>query len=302
MKKSPVTVIMLTLNEEFNLSGAIKSIKDWVEEIFIVDSCSSDGTVDIALEHGVSIVQQTFTHFGDQWNWAIERLPLKTPWVFKLDADERVSAELKEEIEAVVSNEPEENAFVIPVRLWFMGKRMHPKIHAVRLWRRDKARFSHVIVNEHLIVDDTIGRLKNCIEHLDSPNLHRWYEKQNRYTTMEAIMRVKGDALAARPRLFGSPLEWRMMLKKLFYRVPFRYQMQWLHEAFVRGAIWDGAVGRAWIHLRIEIMRSIELKMREMRTTGVVPEIPKAPQGNYDSRVLASPLQKIVSKLAENAP
>ncbi len=301
MKKSPVTVIMLTLNEEFNLSGAIKSIKDWVEDIFIVDSCSTDRTVDIALEHGVSIVQRTFTHFGDQWNWAIERLPIKTPWVLKLDADERVSAELKKEIEAVVSNEPEENAFVIPVRLWFMGKRMHPKIHAVRLWRRHKARYSHVIVNEHLIVDDMVGRLKNCIEHLDSPNLHRWYEKQNRYTTMEAIMRVRGDAPAAEPRLFGSSLERRMMLKNIFYRVPFRYQMQWLHEAFFRGAIWDGAAGRRWIRLRVEVMRAIELKMREMRTTGVVPEIPKASRGNYDSRILASPLQKIVSKSAENA-
>lgn len=93
-----------------------------------------------------------------------------------------------------------------------------------------------------------------------------------------------------------------MLLKKIFYRVPFRYQMQWLHEAFVRGAIWDGAAGRAWIHLRVEVMRTIELKEREMRTTGVVPEIPTVPRGKYDSRVLASPLQKIVSKSAESIP
>ena len=113
-------------------------------------------------------------------------------------------------------------------------------------------------------------------------------------------MRVRGDALAAEPRLFGSPLERRMMLKKIFYSMPFRYQVQWLYEAFIRGAIVDGAVGRFWIRRRIEVMKSIERKVREMRATGVVPDILEAPQGNYDSRVLASSLQKMVSNAAES--
>ena len=99
MCKLPITVIMLTLNEEYNLLGAIESIKDWAEDIFIVDSCSTDRTVDIALEHGVQIVQQPFTNFGDQWNFALERLPIKTSWTFKLDPDERLSTNLIDEIQ-----------------------------------------------------------------------------------------------------------------------------------------------------------------------------------------------------------
>ncbi len=302
MAKLPLTVIMLTMNEEFHLPGAIENVRDWAEDIFIVDSCSTDRTVDIALENGVGIVQRPFTNFGDQWNLALEKLPIKTPWTFKLDPDERLTPELKDEIRELLKSEPECSGYSMDRRLWFMGKPRQVLVPVLRLWRTGKCRFSDVIVNEHPLIDGPVGKLKGILEHYDSPDLHHWWDKQNRYTTMEAIMRVKGDALAARPRLFGSPLERRMLLKKIFYRVPFRYQMQWLHEAFVRGAIWDGAVGRAWIHLRIEVMRAIEFKMREMRTTGVVPEIPKAPRGNYDSRVLASPLQKIVSKSAENAP
>jgi hypothetical protein len=242
----------------------------------------------------VHVVQRQFTNYGEQWNWAIDRLPIKTPWVLKLDADERLSPELKREIELVLSNGSLESAFVIPVRLWFSGKRLHPCVRPVRLWRNGKARFSDVAVNEHLLVNGTTGGLHSCIEHKDSPDLHCWYDKQNRYTTMEAIMRVRGDALTVSPRLLGSALERRMWLKKIFWRIPFRYQVQWFYEAVVRGAIWDGSVGRDWIHLRIECMRAIELKVKEMKSTGRVPQMPKGRSGSYDPRVLESPLQKLV--------
>ena len=294
MEKLPLTVIILTLNEEFNLPGAIESVKEWAEEIFVVDSCSSDHTVDTALEHGVGIVQRPFTNYGDQWNWALDNLPIKTEWVLKLDADERVSNELRDEIRASLLTDPEEAAFVVSVRLWFMGKPMHPKVNVVRLWRNTKARFSDVIVNEHLIVDGETGRLRHCIEHHDSVDLHHWWDKQNRYTTMEAIMRVRGDALATTPKFFGSALERRMFLKKIFFNIPFHLQLQWLYEVIVRGAIRDGLLGLRWARLRIEVSRAVELKIKEMETTGRAPELPRARRGDYDPRISESRLQKLV--------
>ncbi|HVP79580.1 MAG TPA: glycosyltransferase family 2 protein [Thermodesulfobacteriota bacterium] len=292
----PVTVIILTLNEEENLPKAIESVQSWVDGgVFVVDSCSVDRTVDVALDHGVGIVQRPFTNYGDQWNWALERLPVKTPWVLKLDADEKVSAELREEMKGLLYSDPLENAFIIPIRLWFMGKRMHPKIYAARLWRKGKARFSQVLVNEHLLVAGATGHLRSGIDHMDTPNLHRWYEKQNRYSTMEAIMRVKGDPLAAKPSLFGTTLERRMFFKKIFYRIPFRYQLKWLDEAFRRRALLDGKIGLDYIRLRIEHYRATELKVKEMRLTGKIPELPKAPVGSFDPRVLSSALQRSVS-------
>ena len=286
MKKTPLTVVLLTLNEEFNLPGALENIKDWAEEIFIVDSCSTDRTVDIALEHGATIVQRPFTNCGDQWNFALSALPINSPWTFKLDPDERLTLGLKEEIRLLLEGEPKSCGYSMNRRLWFMGKPLHVLAPVLRLWRTGKCRFSDVIVNEHPLIDGSVGELKEILEHYDSRDLYQWMEKQNRYTTMEAIMRVRGDSLAANPRLLGSALERRMWLKKWFWSIPLRYQVQWFYEAFVRGAVWDGVVGRHWIHFRVECMRLIEAKAEEMKITGRVPQIPKGLSGSFDPRVL----------------
>ena len=292
MNPLPITVIMLTLNEEFHLPGAIENVRDWAEDIFIVDSCSTDRTVDIALENGVGIVQRPFTNFGDQWNFALGNLPLKTPWTFKLDPDERLTPELKDEIRELLKSEPECSGYSMDRRLWFMGKPLHVLAPVLRLWRTGKCRFSDVIVNEHPLIDGPVGKLKGILEHFDSPDLNHWYDKQNRYSTMEAIAMVKGSALAATPRFFGSTLERRMFFKKIFFKVPFRYQIQWLHEVFGRGAWRDGRIGLAWARLRVEVRRMRALKAKEMRLTGVIPQVPKVPAGDFDPRVLNSPLQK----------
>ena len=99
----PLAVIMITLNEEYHLKEAIENVKPWASEIFILDSCSTDRTVDIALDQGVNIAQRRFTNFGDQWNFAIENFPVSVPWTMKLDPDERVTPELVEEMARYVN-------------------------------------------------------------------------------------------------------------------------------------------------------------------------------------------------------
>jgi glycosyltransferase involved in cell wall biosynthesis len=294
MQKLPISIIMLTLNEEFYITEAIQNANCWAEEIFIVDSCSTDRTVDIALEHGIKIVQRVFTDFGEQWNFAIDRLPIKTPWTMKLDPDERATSGLVEEMGQVVRSPEACTGYWIPRRLWFMGKPLHVKQHVLRLWKTGKCRFSDVIVNEHPIIDGGVGKLNAMIEHYDSLNLTHWWDKQNRYTTMEAIMKAKGDGFSVKPKLLGTLLQRRMFLKKYFYQVPLRFQLLWLYLLFKEGAWRDGDTGRAWAHLRVEVMRMIEFKVEEMRRSGKVQEIPRALHGDFDLRILASPLQKSV--------
>jgi len=294
-EKLPVTAIILTLNEEKNLEGAIESVKEWAEDVFVVDSLSLDRTIDVALEHNAKIVQRAFTDYGDQWQWAVDHLPIKTPWILKLDADERVSPELINEINIRLKGDPQENGFIIPIRLWFLGKPLHATIRNCRLWRKEKGRFSNVIVNEHLLTAGPIGYLKKFIEHFDSPNLHRWYEKQNYYTTMEAILMVRGGKLATKSKVLGNGLERRMFLKKHFHRIPFRFCLLWLYMMFIEGVWRDGEVGRTWVHLRLEVLRMKEFKYKEMKRNGRIPGIPRAPHGDYDPRVLNSPLQKSVA-------
>jgi len=290
----PVTVILLTLNEAHHLPDALRNVAGWAEEVFIVDSLSTDRTVDIALEHGARIVQRPFTNFGDQWNFALEKLPVTTPWTMKLDPDERLSSQLKESIAEGVMGSEACDGYEMMRRLWFMGRPLHVVQPVLRLWKTGKCRFSDVLVNEHPLIDGNVGQLKGLMEHHDSRDLHHWWEKQNRYTTMEAVMRVRGDALAAEPRLFGSPLERRMWLKKAFFRVPFRYQLYWLQLVLLRGVWRAGSGGVAWAQLRTEVLRMRELKAKEIRMRGTVPIIPCAPAGDYDPRVLASELQRRV--------
>ena len=112
---------------------------------------------------------------------------------------------------------------------------------------------------------------------------------------MEAIMRVRGDKLATKPKLIGDELERRMFWKRNFHRIPFRFCLLWFYLMFIEGVWRDGEVGRTWAHLRVEVMRMIEFKYKEMKRTGRIPEIPRGPHGDYDPRVLNSPLQKLVT-------
>ncbi len=298
-----LSVIMLTLNEEQNLPGALEHLRGWTDEVFVVDSLSTDRTVDIALAGGAKVVQRPFTNFGDQWNFALHCLPVASEWTMKLDPDERVADSLKQEIRSVIAQAEACTGYKVDLRLWFMGEPLHAKIEGMlRLWRTNSCRFSDVLVNEHPIVAGSVGQLDGWIEHLDSPTLHHWFEKQNRYTTMEAVMRMRKDALAADAKWWGNALERRMFLKKMFYRVPFRYSLLWLYEFFYRQAYRDGATGLAWTHLRVEVMRSIEYKYREMTKRGSVPEMPKAKAGEYDPRVLSSALQAEVMEREKKRP
>ena len=291
-----VSIVLPTLNEEQNLPGALESVKEWAHEVFVVDSLSSDGTVDIAIECGVSIVQRPFVNYGDQWCWSLKHLPIKSPWILKLDADERVPPELVRELHDRFKQDPSCDGFVARIDLWFMGKPLHTCIKTCRLWRKSKGRFSDVAVNEHLLVDGVVGVLKNPIKHVDSPDMEQWRKKQERYVAMEAIMRVKNEELSAGPKLFGSALERRMFLKKVFFKIPFRYQLLWLHEVIVRGAWRAGKIGLRWAGLRVGVYRSIEAKVHEILVTGNVPEVTGGQTGGYDARVLESSLQKDVSR------
>jgi glycosyltransferase involved in cell wall biosynthesis len=285
MNKVPITVIMLTLNEEFHLPDVIDNVKGWAEEVFIVDSCSSDRTVDIALESRIQIVQRRFTNFGDQWNFALQCCPTRTPWMLKLDPDERLSDKLKRDIEAVVSSTDPCAGYSFPRRIWFMGKPLHVYGDVLRLWKTGRCRFSDVLVNEHPLIDGTVGRLSGVLEHLDSYDLHHWNEKQNRYTTLEAVSVMQGKKLAVTPRLFGTPLERRMFFKKFFFRCPFRYQLLMIYELFYQGAWRDGKTGMAWARLRVEVMRMRELKILEMRTRDRISTVSKVPDAAFDPRL-----------------
>lgn len=283
-KRDSIAVVMLTLNEAHNLEQIFDNLRDWADEVFIVDSYSSDQTVEIALRRGACIVQRAFTDFGDQWNFALENLPINSDWTMKLDPDERLSNELKSSIKRFTP-EPDCMGFSVSRRLWFMGRPLPVKQPLVRVWRTGHCRFTPVAVNEHPVVEGEIKALEGDLEHHDSPSLHHWYEKQNRYSTAEALRLFWGDAMAVTPKFFGNVLQRRMWLKQYLFAIPFRYQLIFLYNFLFLGAWRAGKVGYIWSKLRSDVYRAREYKLYEMKESGRGEQMPKPVVGLPDSRV-----------------
>lgn len=280
----PIAVLIISLNEGHNITAVLDNLEGWAQEVFLVDSYSSDDTVAIALSRGVHVIQRQFRGFGDQWNFAVNELPVTVPWSMKLDPDERLTNELKASIESAIT-EDTYDALIMQRRLWFMGKPLPVRHKLLRIWRTGTCQFSDVTINEHPLVEGREMLLKGDLEHHDSPNLHHWYEKQNRYTTAEAIMAFQGDKLSATPRFWGTVLERRMWFKRIYSYVPFRHQLMFLYCLFGQSAWRAGRSGFIWARLRAEVFRMREYKRLEMTWQGQGIEIPPVKRGAPDPRV-----------------
>lgn len=282
--RAPVAVVLITLNEGHHLDAALSNLAGWAQQVFIIDSYSQDDTVDVALRHGAHIVQRRFRGFGDQWNFALTGLPITAAWTMKLDPDERLSDALKANLEAAMQAGAA-TGFTLNRRLWFLGRRLPMEQTILRVWRTGRCRFTDVLVNEHPKVDGPVTHVPGEMAHLDSPDLEHWIDKQNRYTTAEAVVRARALPLADAPRLFGTALQRQMWLKKHFPRLPFRYALLFLYYWLVKGTWRAGYAGRAWARSRADVMRTIEYKTFEMRVTGRPPAARVYGPGEPDPRV-----------------
>jgi glycosyltransferase involved in cell wall biosynthesis len=285
-ERVPLAVVMLSLNEAHQMEAVLDNVQPWAEEVYLVDSHSSDKTLDIALARGVTVVQRRFRGFGDQWNFALQTLPIRAPWTMKLDPDERLSAALKASIGRAL-REGRRDAFTLDRRLWFMGKPLPVRQRILRLWRTGTCRFSDVLVNEHPLVEGAnIGHVQGDLEHHDSPSLEHWIDKQNRYSSAEALSAVRGAPLSGEARLLGTALERRMWLKKNFKHFPLRFRALFWAHYLGQGAWRAGREGLIWARLRADVQRMIEYKVIELSRSGSVPwSAPPRATGMPDPRV-----------------
>ena len=284
LKKVPIAIVMISLNEAHNLDDLLQDISEWAQEIFLVDSCSVDKTVDIALHYGVHVVQREFSGFGDQWNFAINTLPITAPWTMKLDPDERLTKCLKTSIESMIQGDGVDG-ISMNRRLWFMGKVLPVKQPVLRVWRSGKCQFTDVLVNEHPIVEGNIKIADGYLEHRDSPNLDHWILKQNKYTSAEAIAQFMKLRQPIHENFFGSSLERRMWLKRYFWKIPGRYICLFIYHYILLGAWKAGKVGWIWSHMRVEVYRLWEYKYIELQIMNGLPLNIISHSGAPDPRV-----------------
>jgi glycosyltransferase involved in cell wall biosynthesis len=273
-----VSVIILTFNEEANLSHAIHSAQGWAREVIVIDSFSTDRTTEIAKEFGASVYQHEFENYSTQRNWALFHVALQSEWIFFLDADEWLTGELKQEISEKLIGNPSENGLLIRRRFIWMGKWVKRGYYPwlLRLFRNGQGRCEDRGINEHIVVSGAVGKLKRDFMHEDHKGLWEWTNKHIRYAEAEAhqlLHRQKKGNLPA--RFFGTPPERRRWRRQNVYlRLPIlvRPSLYFLYRLFVQGGILDGReaiiyhfLHALWFHVLIDL-RYKELAATSART------------------------------------
>ncbi len=256
---APITVIVLTHNEERNLPACLESVSGWAGEIFVVDSGSTDRTVEIAARYGARVVRHPFESHARQWDWALRNLPVTGEWVLALDADQRLTPELRAEITERVAGHPAGDGdpvgYFIKRRQIFRGRWIrhgyYPK-YLLKLFRRGQAWVDgSELVDHHFHVRGGVAKLRHDLveDNQNEADLAAWVEKHTRYAALQALEEfTKGRAGGpdgARASLLGSPDERVRWLKKAWNRLPLyvRPVLYFLYRYVLRLGFLDGKEG-----------------------------------------------------------
>lgn len=249
--KQKITVLIPAYNSEDIIGRCIESAL-WVDEVFVVDSFSTDKTVEIAKRMGARVVQHEYVYSAKQKNWAIPQA--KNNWVMVLDTDEVITKELKKEIKDLFkSGEIEKyDGFGIARPHYFLGKWLrwggrYP-LHNIRLFRRE-CRYEDRDVHAHIILDkDRIKKLKGDMLHYSDPDLDNFFEKFNRYTTYQANYMMKfvegeKDFEFDFKKVFSRFIYMKSFVKDFWYFLPFAPVMRFVYMYFIRLGLLDGRHG-----------------------------------------------------------
>jgi glycosyltransferase involved in cell wall biosynthesis len=276
----PVSVLVPIKNEAANLPRCLGCVQ-WANEIFVVDSQSTDGSAKIAQQYGAKVVQ---FEFNGTWpkkkNWALEHLLFKNDWVFILDADEVLSAEAETEFARAIANAGEIVGYWINRRFFFLGRWLRHAYYPnwnLRLFRHSLGRYEKLTsgdtksgdneVHEHVVVQGPTARLRCEIDHYAFPSVEVFIEKHNRYSNWEA--RVAADELLPKSsgRLGHASVERRRRLKLLARHLPFRPLLRFLHIYIWQKGFLDGRNGYYFARLHavyefLSVAKAYELRRR----------------------------------------
>ena len=182
-----ITAIIPTLNEESCIGGAIRSVS-FADEVIVIDSFSTDGTLEIAEKNGAKVIQREFDDFSSQKNYAIEQASYN--WIFVLDADERIGKDLAREISDLVKNENDYVGYYVYRNFYFMGKKISyggwQTDKVLRLFKKDKCRYNGNLVHELIEFEGKVSFLENKMEHYSYRNSDHYLAKLNHYAALQA--------------------------------------------------------------------------------------------------------------------
>jgi glycosyltransferase involved in cell wall biosynthesis len=269
-----VSVLILTKNEEKDLPGCLQSVS-WSDDVHVFDSFSTDSTVQVARDAGAFVTQRVFDNWAAHQNWAMANIPFKYPWVFYLDADERMTPDLIRAVRSAALNPGECVAFRVRRRDFFLGrwlKHVQASPLYLRLLRPGKMRYER-LVNPTSLPQGPVGEISGFLDHFPfSKGVDAWLARHNSYSTLEAEQ-IRKNRLAnhrfspLRALIAKDFHERRFQQKELFYRMPARPMLKFFILYVGKRGFLDGNAGFTYAVLQSIYEYMIVLKTRELETS-----------------------------------
>ncbi len=279
-EKLPVTVIVPVRNEAKNLPRCLLALR-YVGEVFVIDSQSTDDTVEIARSHGATVVQ---FHYQGGWpkkrQWAMNTLPIAYDWILLLDADEVFTPEVAEEIRLAIQN-PVVNGYSILLRIVFLGRVLRHGdvgLWKMSLFRRGKGRYecrlkdqdasmADMEVHEHVVVEGPTARLRNPLIHHNVESLSRYIQKHEEYSNWESrVLLQGGDDKELPPSLLGTQAQRRRWMKRKLFAVPGSPVLLFLYRYVLRLGFLDGVPGLIYCGFQAVQMFHTKAKIYELKS------------------------------------
>jgi glycosyltransferase involved in cell wall biosynthesis len=287
LEKIPVSVLIPAKDEEYNLPACLDSVAR-ADEVFVIDSQSSDRSVEICESYGAQVVQ---FYFKGGWpkkkNWSLDNLSFRNDWVLIVDCDERITPELWDEIAQVIKD-PSFAGYYLNRRVFFLGKWIrhggkYPDWN-LRLFKHQLGRYENLNtedipntgdneVHEHVILNGPVGYLKNDMLHIDFRDIYHWLARHNRYSNWEArvyynLLTDNSDSGTIGANLFGNSVQRKRYLKKIWVRLPFKPLLRFVIFYFIRLGFLDGKPGYTYGRLLSQYEYQIGVKLDELRQFG----------------------------------
>jgi glycosyltransferase involved in cell wall biosynthesis len=275
----PLTVIIATRNEARNLPRCLEAAQG-VQQIYVVDSRSTDGTVEIARSYRAEVAQ--FHYYGG-WpkkrQWAMDTLPIACDWILLLDADEILTAELREEMRAAIQD-PNIDGYYVGLQMYFLGRALRhcgAAFCKLALFRRGKGRFecrlrdqdpsmADMEVHEHVVVDGRTAKLRTPVLHLNTESLSRYIQKHDEYSNWEARVWSSAAGQSELPAsVFGNQAQRRRWLKSKFMRLPGSSALLFFYRYIVRCGFLDGVPGLIYCALQAIQCFHVKAKIYELK-------------------------------------
>ncbi len=273
-----ISVLVPTLNEQRNIADCLGSVS-WSDDVVVVDSGSREGTLEAARARGAQIVDFKWNgQFPKKKNWALENVPWKNEWLLILDADERITPELAEEMQTTV-RQPAADGYFINRRFMFMSQWIkhcgyYPSWN-LRLFRHRLGRYERLHVgdtgsgdnevHEHVVLNGATAYLKHDMLHFAYPDIYTWIEKHNRYSNWEAQVEVMRRGADREAQAIGSRLAKRRALREWSRWMPFRPTLRFLYSYILKRGFLDGYAGYVFCRLLASYEMMSVFKAYELR-------------------------------------